>query len=224
MKCNYDENCTDSKTLVIVCMLQESGNFPTQGTDVRHGGDNPQQRKDELGGKKNVQCRICKERFTTRALLFHHRINQHKQYGRGNMDNLQKTPWEEGEDPFKDMDDGEKVRKVYDNNKIFILATHDEAYDGVKRTYNFPIDGIVTDEDIQVHMKEIYTRQPKAYKLNISAGVIMQNTESGEYRYFKPGANAYILEETMTVMDSKSLKRATTRLLAEDVNERIRKL
>ena len=62
-------------------------------------------------------------------------MQQHNQVGGAD---LQARPWEEDEDPFEQMDDGELVEECYSQNAPYILANHDET-DPFRSVYNFPV-------------------------------------------------------------------------------------
>ena len=162
---------------------------------------------------------ICKNR----AELFRHIVRVHGQYGKGNVTNLQPPPWEETEDPFEHLENATEIQNIYADNSIFILSPHFAPYDETKRIYNFPVNGVVTDEDIESHMKYIFTRQGKSYKFNVSAGVILENVETGELRYYRPGLNSHLLETAIYVSDRKSMENAKNTLIEQDLNAAIKK-
>lgn len=176
---------------------------------------------NEMG--RAVTCRICNQVCLNRSQLFKHRIKEHGQYGRGRTDNLQTIPWNGEQEPFDNLEDGHLIEEVYENNTIFILTPHEDQYSEIRRMYNFPVPGSVTDGDITQQMNYIFQKQPKSYKVNISAGVILQNVESREYKYYRPGQNANLLEIPLLVYDKKSLEKSIEALIELDVNEAIKK-
>jgi hypothetical protein len=119
------------------------------------------------------------------------------------------------------MVNGERVRETYNNNHQYILAPNYKEGD-VKSYYNFPINQIVQDHDIEEQMREIFRGQSESYKLNLSAGVILQEKNSNQTRYFKPAPNTVILTYPIHIWNNHSLERAIQKLLEKDINEMIR--
>jgi predicted NAD-dependent protein-ADP-ribosyltransferase YbiA (DUF1768 family) len=168
-------------------------------------------------------CTRCGHKCGNRSDLFLHKVRTHGQYGKGDTSKLQPPPWKEGEDPFEDFENSEDIQNVYDKNSIFILAPHLNPYDDTKRVYNFPVNAIITDSDISHQMNYIFRRQSQTYKINISAGAILQHTETGVLRYYKPALNGKLLETAVQVSNKQSLERAINTLQDIDLNEYIRK-
>lgn len=168
------------------------------------------------GEPKNYRCRKCHIHFRGRDALYYHQMATHH-VGLGN---LRPYPWGEGSDPFRGMENGDEIRRKYESNKATILAPHNDD-DLIKRIYNFPIDRDVTDDDIEMQMREIYSQQKNTYKINLMVGVMLERVkEDGEteIRYFRPAANVEVLNLPITVWNLWSLGEAIRTLQEKDIN------
>ena len=109
----------------------------------------------------------------------------------------------------------ENLHRVYDNNRLHILAPHTEG-EGV-RNYNFPTDALRGGvEEIMDRVEGIYRNENNSFKLNLNLGFIMRNRQTGEYRYFVPYANSYLLNTPYVISDRASLRRLRRKL--EELN------
>ena len=163
---------------------------------------------------KLFRCSNCRETFPNRRDLYHHRVTQH---GGAEVNALQQEvelvnpPWLNKQGEVID----ESLQRVYDNNRLHILAPHTEG-EGV-RNYNFPTDDLRGGVDeIMNRVENIYQTENNSFKLNLNLGFIMRNRETGEYRYFIPYANSYLLHSPQTITDRASLRRLRRKL--EDLN------
>lgn len=68
---------------------------------------------------------------------------------------------------------------------------------------------------------EIYDRQQKAFRLNLEFGLILKNTETGEYRYFKPYHNQEVFERPIYVSRRIHLKRLQHRMQQLNITDYI---
>ena len=134
---------------------------------------------------------------------------------------LQARPWGDDENPFTDMENGDAVEDIYDTNAPYILANHYEAPAEMRDNYNFPINETITDNDIDEQMRYIFGRQRHSYKLNMSAGVILDDGQ-GNLRYFIAYLNMLLLNRAEYVRDARTLRRSINRLQNMDLNEMIR--
>ena len=126
-------------------------------------------------------------------------------------DNLQDVPWDQANNPFASMPNGEAVEDVYVTNEAVILAPHREDPTELRRTYNFPVNQAVSDEDIERHMNFIYDRQSSSYQINMSAGVILED-EDGELRFFSAGTNMMLLHPALYINSRRALRHAISKL------------
>jgi hypothetical protein len=167
-----------------------------------------------------VSCRhdSCQATFPNRSELHRHKNREHRQYGGAELQDL---PWAVDDDVFDDLANGDQIRETYEDNDQTILAPHFNV-GGIRSMYNFPINRVVTDQDIENHMLSIYRQQNHNYKVNIAAGVILQERRSNKTRYFKPASNAALMNQPMHIWNMHSLERAISRLVEMNLNEAIR--
>ena len=59
----------------------------------------------------------------------------------------------------------------------------------------------------------------KTYKMQVCAGVMLKDTNTGELRYFKPSANVYLLEDVIVIDSEQTLQVAISYLIEKDLSE-----
>ena len=67
--------------------------------------------------------------------------------------------------------------------------------------------------------ERIYDRQGYAFRLNLEFGLILQHTDTGEYRYFRPFANESLFKRPVYISRRKDLNRLRLRLQRFDIND-----
>ena len=170
---------------------------------------------------KTYTCRICRAVLPNRSLLHVHRVRAHaNQIGGAD---LQDRPWVGDDDPFEEFPNSDDMEEMYNDNDIYILAPH-QFISPLKYIYNFPINKRVDHNDVQNILESVYhhPRQGKAFKFTLSAGVIMENRENGDLRYFKPAINMTILPDPIFIKDRRTLQKAINDLQNLDIDEIIR--
>lgn len=177
---------------------------------------------------KKTTCRLCGREFKNRREWFEHNKLVHKQ------EQLKDYPWLPGPSPF---DTSEKSSDLlayteYMVNKNEILEA-DRDISAVFSTYNFPMVHL-TDADIERQMWEIYRKQDRSYKLNLSPGYILETTKSDSdgntlpsdsqsFRYFSPGGNNHVMEDPVVIKNVSDLERAIAKIQAINILEYIKK-
>ena len=78
-----------------------------------------------------------------------------------------------------------------------ILSNHQEG--SVQSINNYPFSNDFTVDNIMARADEGYDRQQTAFRLNLEFGLIVVNTDSGEYRYFTPYSNAELFQRPIYV-------------------------
>ena len=165
------------------------------------------------------ECGLCGFLFPSRAHLHLHKARTHTiVYGGGQ---LQDSPFAQGENPFQEFPDENRMNELYRDSSVYILQPHDTSQDSVL-IFNYPIRGHVTQTQLASQMRSIYRHANKAYKLELSAGVILRNSETGALRYFKPEANAYVLEQPLPVTDKETMEAGIRYLRSIDIDDLIR--
>ena len=155
--------------------------------------------------RTEVCCKQCGESFPNRHEHYLHRKWQHYQTGSGVP--FQQPPWGNGLTPFENNN---QLTDVYEANRPLILANHQES--GIEKVYNYPISNAFRVVDIMTHANEVYDRQQSAFRVNLEFGLILVNTDSGEYRYFTPYSNESLFECPIYVSRRQDLHRLRLRL------------
>jgi uncharacterized C2H2 Zn-finger protein len=163
------------------------------------------------GGSKQVsnqiRCRRCSHLCKDRQELNLHIRETHMQRGRG------ATPTME----FDDLD----LKNFYNKYNSYIFDHHELGQP--QSFYNFPIDHHFSINDLMSHVNEIYNNQSQSFKINMSFGVILQNSETNEYRYFKAYSNDGIFTLPISISNRTDLENFRTRLSEIDVTDRVNK-
>ena len=166
-----------------------------------------------------VACGICGRKFPSRRTLHIHKAKYHYLvYGRGS---LQESPFAQNENPFEDFPEKEEMWELYKNSRVYILQPHEDRIENVL-LFNYPIKGQVSPDILEKQMREIYQKSDKAYKLELTAGVILKDTTDGSLRYFRPEANAYLFDEPLPIVDKKSMEAATNHIKALNIDDLVR--
>ena len=100
-------------------------------------------------------------------------------------DPLDKMPWDDGQD--------EDLQKVYEMHSSFILDKHQIG--PISSIYNFPLGNAFDVDTLMEQVNEIYKMENNSFKVNLTFGIILQNRESKEYRYFKPYKNDEVFQD-----------------------------
>ena len=120
---------------------------------------------------------------------------------------LQPTPYIQGQEPWID---NAPLREIYDTNSPLILQRHQEG--SVFSIYNIPLTNDFSIHEMMESMEEIYDRQQHAFRLNLNFGLILVNTETGEYRYFRPFSNQSLFQRPIYVSRRHDLSKLRKRL------------
>ena len=172
-------------------------------------------------GVYRYSCMFCDAVFFSRSDLFRHKVRNHRiQYGGGD---LQDPPFPRDTDPFAFSPHSRELNQIYSDNEIYILERH--SLDGdIFITFNFPIEGKVTNEMLTTQMRQIYVSDAtnSSYKLEICAGLILQNNRDETFRYFKPEANAYVLDVPLLIQDEETLEANIKYLHSLNMDDMIR--
>lgn len=131
---------------------------------------------------RGLSCRQCNQSFPDRKSLYLHQKSAHQS---GNGVDL-RFPWEGTEEPAP-WEGDESLKTTYMANKEFILGEGENGV--VKKTINFPADNSLSIADIVSKLEKITEVEKMSFRFNISVGFILQNIETGDYRYFIPDRN-----------------------------------
>ena len=162
------------------------------------------------GRPLQFRCRRCSEVFNNRHDLYLHGRRQHfNQYGGA----LQPRPW--GRHEVTPLDGNNALREVYDANAPLILENHNQG--PLRSVYNFPLTNDVNLNQLMGFAEDIYRQQDRAFRLNAVFGMILQNRETGRYRYFIPYNNNGIFERPLYISRRVDLQRFRRELERKDI-------
>ena len=156
--------------------------------------------------KKNkvYKCAICKLICQNRKELYSHRMSQH-----GGND-LYEIP------NFVEELNNPELQAEYAMNRRHILAGDEDT--DLKKVYNFPSNNLHGGfNEIRGHLNQIYNDQGHAFRIDFSFGMILQNTETGEYRYYIPYFNNKILQFPFTISNRNSIRFLMFKLARLDI-------
>jgi len=110
---------------------------------------------------------------------------------------------------------------TFNRHRNVILAAH--SIDGtVFHEYNFPSrDDGFTPAELEEHLRYIYEREGRAFKIQIAFGTLLQNTENMEFRYFHPHSNVDIFERPNQVSNPRDLQQLIEKVRALDIYEEV---
>ena len=169
----------------------------------------------------NYTCRLCGAVFPDRAALHVHRANVHRNHYGG--DDLQDSPFGENERPFQAFPDEEAMTKIYEDNAVYILRPHNLTNPNVM-VFNYPVTGQVSEAELESQMRDIYEHPAtgNAFKLELTAGVILRATDDGTLRYFRPESNTYLLDLPLVIDGPQALEANIHYLQQLDVDSLVR--
>ena len=159
-----------------------------------------------------IVCRKCYKTFPNRHAHYLHKMKEHIQTGHGTA--LQQPPLGSQAPALKDI---QPLVEVYDANRPLILANHQEG--SVQSIFNFPISNDFTVDNIMQHANQVYEKQNSAFRLNLEFGLILVNTDSGEYRYFTPYSNEALFNRPIYVSRRQDLRRLRLRLQGLNITD-----
>ena len=114
-----------------------------------------------------------------------------------------------------------ELQAEYALNRRHILAGDEDT--DLKKVYNFPPNNLHRGfNEIRGHLTQIYNDQENAFRINFSFGMILQNTETGEYRYYIPYFNNKILHFPFTISNRNSIRFLMFKLTKLDIIEQAR--
>lgn len=82
-------------------------------------------------------------------------------------------------------------------NKEFILGDGENGV--VKKTINFPADNSLSIADIVSILEKITEEEKMTFRFNISVDFILQNIQTGDYRYFIPDRNETLFPKPILI-------------------------
>ena len=160
-------------------------------------------------------CKFCNKLFSSRKELYEH-IHLDCLANNVNLD-LQDIPFTNANEPWKIDDKIDKAfEKTYNCNKKIILAKHSRL-EKVDSLFNFPVDNIPTVETLSAQLQDIFELKQTSFKINMSAGYILQHTETKEFKYFRPAMNNAVFDFPILVTDYESFEKLKLKMKSIDL-------
>ena len=142
--------------------------------------------------KKVYKCSICKHKCQNMKELYNNCMTQHG--GNNFLYKISKY--------MEDLNIPEQAK--YSINRQYILAADEDS--DLKKVYNFPTNNLHRGLNKIRQLTQVYNDQQNAFRVNFSFGMILQNTETGEYGYFVSYFNTKILNFPFTLSNRNSIR------------------
>ena len=144
--------------------------------------------------KMFFSCHICHglEQFATREKLDLHMQTQHQQ---DSQDYMRRLPPE--------VSDNEQAVDAIKAKLNLILRPNIASEHHIQ--YNFPTSNPTTDE-LDRHVQYIVQAQRRSFKINVSFGYLLYNTENKEYRVFYAEKNNALLDKPYTISNNQDIE------------------
>ncbi|XP_033729711.1 uncharacterized protein LOC117318893 [Pecten maximus] len=169
-------------------------------------------------GKKGFKCKHCKKSLPNRRQLYLHRQLVHGQHGGSAA--LQPAPWGDERPPWLDGHDME-LERVYRANERFILVPDNP--DSVRATFNVPLNDNPDLSQILERVRQIYSQQEHAFRINFMFGLVLRHTETNDLRYFIPDQNETLFPQPILINDGRDIDgKLRRRLDGLDLGEHLR--
>ena len=156
-----------------------------------------------------VVCRRCNFVCADRAALNLHIRAHHLMRGAGPI----ATP--DIQDP--------QLRQCYEAHSSYINDEH--VLGQVQSFYNWPLvnNDQFSLDGLCAHAESIYQDQSSTFKLNLSFGIILENIETGEFRYFRAYSNDPIFNSPLHISRKEDLIKLREKLSELDITQYIMK-
>lgn len=166
--------------------------------------------KPPICRQRQVVCRSCGQSFDEFRILRRHQLDSHVGAG---ADYHAVPQWLDQADT--------NLADTFHQHRNVILAPHNVSSD-LTHTYNFPSreDGF-TPQEFEEHLRYIYDREGRAFKINMAFGTILQNRETLEFRYFHPHRNVNIYERPLLVFNAHDLEKLIAQARQLNVYEQV---
>ena len=187
----------------IICSTCQKQFSSIKALNLHHCGDN-------ATPSKGVKCSRCGFTCIDRRALALHIRDVHLQRGRG----ADQFPTPNFTDP--------ELESCYTAHRSYIFDDH--VIDQPLSFYNFPLnDETFTLDSLCNYADFIYQDQPNTFKLNLSFGMILQNIETEEYRYFRAYSNDPLFHSPIHISEKEDLNKLREKLSELDITQYILK-
>ena len=113
------------------------------------------------------------------------------------------------------LEDG--LREILDENTRHIYEPH-KVDKRVQDKYNFRTFNLTLNL-LERQLRYIFLNQRRVFKLNLSFGFTLRDSETGQFRYYYPSNNQRYLERPVLISDAQSLNQFINKLKNEDIIE-----
>ena len=181
--------------------------------------------KQTANATKNEKCHRLRQRiernerephlitaaYATRIFSDRGQLWRHHQVQHGGDANLQS---------FEAEIDDEDVRAEYEVNRRHILAPTTSTQDNT--VYNFPTNDLQGgSNELRRQLDRVFETQVNAFKLNLSFGLILKNSQTNKLRYFIPHNNETLFNASAAVSTRNDLERVMRRIKSIDVHDHL---
>ena len=151
-----------------------------------------------------VRCSRCGWHCLSRSALNLHIREKHLMRGGSAQ---QPEPY------FEDAE----LQECFNQHRSYIYDHHEPGQP--LSFYNFPlVSGNFSLEGLSEMLNLIYDNQPQSYKINLSFGVILQNINTNEYRYFRAYSNDALLPSPVLISARKDLDKLMDKFKEMDIH------
>ena len=151
-----------------------------------------------------VRCSRCGYHCPSRRALNLHIREKHLMRGGSNHQ------------PEPRFDDAE-LQECFTQHRSYIYDHHEPGQP--LSFYNFPLDSSTfTLEALTEMTQRIYDNQAQAFKINLSFGLILQNINTNEYRYFRAYSNDALLPSPVLISSRQDLDKLADKFKEMDIH------
>lgn len=110
---------------------------------------------------------------------------------------------------------------TFNRHRNVILHGHDLS-GSLTHSYNFASrDDGFSPAELTEQLQFIYQSEGKAFKINLAFGIILQNRESLEFRYYHAHSNVDLFDRPVLVSNARDLDRLITKVTNLNVLEEV---
>ena len=167
-------------------------------------------------------CGICGVSTDSKEQLFEHE----KRFHNANPPGPSNPADVNREDPVQCPTDVENLWNDCEEEELECLRQHWSSirthtiHQKLTDIYNERISNLT---DLKEIIQSIFEQQTSAFKLNLSFGFLLRNSETGEVRYYYPSQNGFVFQEPLLIANHEDLENLLKKVADTDWLEYIRK-
>ena len=135
------------------------------------------------------------------------------------MAQLQEPPQQESEPEVRGLEDQQLEELLHQNRRVIEAGDRLHTRQDV---YNIRLNDTFTIDNLIEQLRNIYNRQHRAFKVNLSFSFVLRNVETGELRFFYASTNTNLLSSPMLVHNEQTFRDFIEVLRTLDVLEWVR--